>query len=137
MQKIFIKHKLLFICCITAFLSGCNDRQIELKIIPSNQVEISWDSNIYQHTGMGMSRTDSTAADSLARVLNESSLAIEEMWYPNDENRCDFPMREGTQIIIKLAAPDTSIYKYGFQKNSGGFPVNCFPHWRQYKFISQ
>ncbi|HSD63193.1 MAG TPA: hypothetical protein VLB50_05315, partial [Ignavibacteriaceae bacterium] len=127
--------KLFFVFCITASFSGCSDRQIELKIIPSNQVAITWDSSVYQHTTLSFSNIDSSGADSIAQSLNKSNLLIEEMWYPDEDTRCALPMRSGSEIIIKLAGPDTGVFKYGFQKNSGGFPVNCFEHWRHYKFI--
>lgn len=146
MKSIKKKNIGLILLFAAALLFGCekdnplankNEKQIELEIIPSNQVLIVWDSTVYQHKTI-YSQYDSTYVDSLAIFLKNSKISIEGMWYPFNENTpCLILIRAGSEIIIKLKEPDPSIYKYGFQKNDGGFPINCFGLWRHYKFISK
>ena len=134
----------LLLLLFTSFL-GCNnnptttenERHYTLKIIPSNQVYISWDSTIYQHNTSWSSALDSSSADSVANLLSESEILVEEMWYPNEDTPCLIPMRAGSELIIRVNRPDTTIYKYGFQKTDGSFPINCFASWRYYKFADK
>ncbi len=138
-----MKYSIIFYVLI--FLTGCchsgnpdiQSKESELKIIPSDQVVINWDSTVYQHNSKWISQIDTLAADSVARELNQSGFLVEEMWYPNENTRCAAPTRVGSEIIIKLAAPDSGIYKFGFQKNTGGFPISCFSHWRHYRFVTK
>lgn len=133
---------LFYILNLMIFVGGCchngnpdiENRELKLEIIPFNQVEINWDSTVYQHTTDWITHIDSAAVDSIAQTLNKSSLLIEEMWYPNENTRCAAPTITGSEVIIKLKAPDPRIYKFGFQKNRKGFPINCFTNWRHYKF---
>lgn len=135
-----MKYSIIFYVLI--FLTGCchsgnpdiQNRKSELKIISPDQVKINWDSTVYQHTSKWISQIDTLAADSIAQLFNESGLLIEEMWYPNENTRCAAPTRVGSEIIIKLASPDDRIFKFGFQRNMEGFPINCYAHWRHYKF---
>ena len=127
-------------------LAGCSNanqitesakRRIELEIIPANLMKINWDSTVYQHSMNWTAYVDTLAGDSLAYLLNKSKLLVEEMWYPNEENRCGGPIRIGSEIIIKLIKSDSLVNNYGFQINYGGFPVHCFASWRHYKFIRE
>ena len=141
-----IKQKQIAIFLFVAtFLIGCsnnenpvankNEKQLDLKIIPANQVIISWDSTIYQHnTNWYYSSSDSSSIDSVANLFCKNEILIEEMWYPNEESMCGIPIRGGSKLIIRLNKPDTTIYKYGFQKNDGDFPIICFAQWRHYKY---
>ncbi len=140
-----MKQKLLnILLCISALLAGCNNasqltgeqnKRIKLEIIPANQVKINWDTTIYQHSTNWIANIDTLAGDSLVQLLNRSKLLIEEIWYPNEENRCGTLIRRGSEIILKLIKPDSLVYNYGFQVNYGGFPVHCFASWRHYKFF--
>ena len=139
----YIKQTSTFILlCVSVLLVSCNNssqltggKRIELKIIQVNQVIINWDATVYQHSPNWNGNIDTLAADSLVQLLNRSKLLIEEIWYPNVENRCGAPIRRGSEIIIKLSKPDSMIYSYGFRKNYGAFPLSCFAFWRHYKFI--
>ena len=141
-----IKKKLIIVFLfVTALLVSCNDngnpivnkkeKQMELEIIPSNQVLITWDSTIYQHNTNWKTYLDTTAADSLANLLNNSEVLIEDMWYPNEISECGIQIIAGREVIIKLNKPDTLIFSYGFQNNDGIFPIICFNFWRHYKYI--
>ena len=115
-----------------------NEKQLELEIIPSNQVIINWDSTIYQHkTTDWTTFLDTAAIDSLANLLKNSELLIEDMWYPNEDTPCMLPLRAGSEIIVRLSKPDTLIFKYGFQNHEGGFPIGCFGTWRHYKYVNK
>lgn len=139
-----MKTKIVALYFFLLFLPfGCDDnpiinkngKQIELEIISSNQVLINWDSTIYQHNADWKTYLDTTAVDSLANLLKNSEILIEDMWCPNEVTDCLILLKAGSDIIIKLNKPDTLIYSYGFQNNDVGFPIDCFPSWRHYKFI--
>ena len=144
MKHIKQKQIVVFLFVI-ALLVSCNDngnpivnkneKQMELEIIPSNQVLITWDSTIYQHNTNWKTYLDTTAADSLANLLNNSEVLIEDMWHPNENSECGIPIIAGRAVIIKLNKPDTLIFSYGFQNNDGSFPIICFNFWRHYKYI--
>ncbi len=114
-----------------------NEKKIELEIISANQILINWDSTIYQHNTDWNSYLNSTAYDSLANLLKNSEILIEDMWCPNEVTDCLILLKAGSDIIIKLNKPDTLIYSYGFQNNDGVFPIGCFGLWRHYKYIHE
>jgi len=140
-QPIFIKSLL---CLAISFLVSCqkttksNDEvfqlQIEFEIIPSNEVPKDWDSTFYQQNSNWAGFFDTTAADLLADELKDSNLPITDMWFPQVGFICGVPIRAGSEVIIKLSLPDTSIYQFGFQPQDG-FPVVCVHTWRHYKFV--
>jgi len=144
-MKHIIQKQIIVFLFIAALLVSCNDngnpivnkkeKQMELEIIPSNQVLITWDSTIYQHNTNWKTYLDTTAADSLANLLNNSEVLIEDMWYPNEISECGILILAGRAVIIKLNKPDTLIFSYGFQNNDGIFPIICFNFWRHYKYI--
>ncbi|MCH8034485.1 MAG: hypothetical protein IH950_12125 [Bacteroidetes bacterium] len=143
-----IKQKqILVFLFVSALLGSCSEsenpivnkdeKQMELEIIPANKVIITWDSTIYQHSTNWINYIDTTAADSLANFFLNSTVLIEDIWYPNEETPCLFPIRPGSEVIIKLNKPDSLIFNYGFQNNDGGFPIGCFFTWRHYKYSSK
>ena len=127
-----------------AVLTGCSDignpvvndkeKQMKLEIIRSDQVKITWDSTVYQHTTDWVESIDTLAADSLAELLKNSDIPVEELWYPNVITYCEIPIRRGSEVIIKLSKADTLVYKYGFEENDGSFPISCFDYWRHYVY---
>jgi len=145
MKLIGQKNIVIIFVFVTVLFSQCNngdnplvnknEKQLKLEIIYSGEVSINWDSTVYQHTIDWKVFLDITAYDSLANLLKESEISIEAMWCPNQDTDCLILLRAGSEIIIKLNKPDTLIYSYGFQNNDVGFPIDCFPSWRHYKFI--
>jgi hypothetical protein len=143
MESTKLKQITVFLFVAT-FLISCSknenpvvdgkEKQMNLEIITSDQVKITWDSTIYQHNTDWAASLDTLAADSLATLLKNSDLSIEELWYPNVITFCEIPIRRGSEVIIKLSKSDTLIYNYGFLDNDGGFPINCFDYWRHYKY---
>ena len=139
-----IKQKQIAVFFVTTLSIGCtnnenpiankNEKQLELEIIPANQVLITWDSTIYQHTTYWQTYLDTTDYDSLAISLLNSTLIIEDLWCPNVNTACTIPIRGGSEVIIKLNKPDTLVLSYGFQSNDGSFPIICFDSWRHYKY---
>lgn len=129
---------------ITTLLTGCGkdenpvinekEKQINLEIISAGQVKITWDSTVYQHNTDWVDSIDSLAADSLAELLKNSDIPVEELWYPNVITYCEIPIRRGSEVIIKLSKADTLVYNYGFEENDGSFPISCFDYWRHYEY---
>jgi len=132
----FLTTIISFCFCNRNPVGSQNNKKMKLEIIPSTEVSIKWaDSTLYQHNSHWNSYLATSAYDSLANLLKNSKILIEDMWCPNEDMHCKIPQpRSGLEIIIKLKRPDTSIYKYGFQKDSLGFPINCFRVWRHYKY---
>lgn len=136
--------RITFLLFVTALLAGCSgngnpvvnekEKQMELEIISADQVQITWDSTVYQHNTDWADSIDTLAADSLAALLINSDLPVEELWYPNVVTYCEIPIRRGSEVIIKLSNADTLVYNYGFEKNDGSFPISCFDFWRHYKY---
>ncbi len=128
----------------TVIMTGCGDngnpvagnkeKQMKLEIISSDQVKITWDSTVYQHNTDWSDSIDTLAADSLAALLKNSDLPVEELWYPNVITYCEIPIRRGSELILKLSKADTLVYNYGFQENDGSFPISCFDYWRYYQY---
>jgi len=106
----------------------------QVEIIPCEDINIEWDSTIYQGNTNWPFNSDSGIVDSLADVLRDSDLAIEEMWSSNDIFICGAPVRKGSDIIVKLKEPDSLIFNYNFQENDGSFPFCCIRNWRHYKY---
>lgn len=124
--------------CEEENISTNNNREMQLEIITAQQINFNWDATIYQHnSNWDYISNNTTSIDSLANVLKNSVLPIEDMWYPNEDNFCMnmVPIRAGSQIIIKLSRHDSRIQDYGFQSNDGEFPIGCFLSWRHYKFF--
>ncbi len=140
-QSIFVRTLL---CFAISYLVSCqqttesNDGdfqlQIELEIIPYSDIPSSWGSTFYQHNSNWVGVFDTTAADSLAGVLKNSDLPIIHMWFPQVGSICGIPIRGGSEVILKLSLPDTSVYQFGFQLPDG-FPLSCVSTWRHYKFV--
>jgi hypothetical protein len=143
MKSIKQKNISLILLFVVTLFYGCEDvnhptnyeKELKLEIVYVNQVSIDWDSTVYQHKPI-YSSYDTTYVDSLANVLKESKILIEDMWCPNSlDTECSILLISGRGIIIKLKEPDSSIYQYGFQENDGSFLIGCFRFWRHYKFI--
>jgi hypothetical protein len=131
---IFICSTILFGCCNSNPLESKNNKTMELEIIPSEEVSITWDSTVYKHNTNWDSYYDTDAYDSLANLLKNSDLLIENMWCPNVHTHCKSPYIPGDEIIVQLRKADTSIFRYGFQNNTGGSSIGCFDFWRHYKY---
>lgn len=124
--------------CSEHYFGDNINREMEVELIAPQQINLNWDSTIYQHNSQwNYSLVDTAAIDSLANLLKNSVLHIEDMWYPNEDTFCMnmMPIRTGSEIIIKLNKPDSRILNYGFQNNDGGFPIGCFNPWRHYKYL--
>ena len=143
-RKKYNRKYAAFILLFTAFsfyscnnnpLASQNKKKMELEIIPYQEVSIKWNSTVYQHNSHWNSYLDTTAYDSLANLLRNSEILVEDMWCPNEDISCKIPYIPGMEVIVKLSKPDTSIYNYGFQDNTGGFSTDCFRVWRHYKYI--
>ena len=134
---LFANAILLFACysCDSNLINIDNVKEMQLEIIPANEVRITWDSTIYQHNSNWNTYLDTTAIDSLANFLKNMDFQIQDMWYPNEDTPCMVPIRAGSEIIIKLNKADGRILDYGFQKHEDGFPIACFGSWRHYKYI--
>jgi len=131
---LFITLLLICSCATTDDIQNHSQNEIILTIIPSTEIPVSWDSTYYQHDSSYLAYLDTIAADSLAEVLVNSDLPITDFWYPNIDYICMIPIRGGSEVVVKLDRPDTTIYEYGFQEYDG-FPVYCVPIWRHYEFI--
>ena len=141
-MKSIRKKYIIIIFLFATFYFSCNSpvtykdkKHMRMEIIPSDQISISWeDSTIYQHNTNWHSYLNNAAYDSLADLFKNSKILIKDMWVPNEEMHCKIPYTPGMEVIVKLSKPDTLIFKYGFEKNNGGFLISCFEFWRHYKY---
>ncbi|HYQ86942.1 MAG TPA: hypothetical protein VES59_06840 [Bacteroidota bacterium] len=110
-------------------------REFRLTIVPASSVPHQLDGTYYQHDPTGRNYFDTNVADSLARFFERSALAVSDIWSPNDGFECGMTIIGGSELLLKLERPDTSIYRLGFRAATG-FPLACVPTWRHYKFVS-
>ena len=115
-------------------ISNKIDKDLDLEIISCENISITWDSTVYQGVSRWGPTIDSTTADSLANVLKDSEILIQDMYTPNAVFTCGEPIRGGSIIIVKLSDPDSSIFKYGFENNYVHFTFCCIFSWRHYKY---
>ena len=135
---------ILFISSVLVIFISCENSttlteddvkfQIELEIIPYTDIPSDWDSAFYQHDTNWDSFFDTTGADSLAEYLKETDLPLGNMWFPQVGSICGIPIRNGSEVILKLTVADTSVYQFGFQ-HTDGFPLSCVSNWRHYKYV--
>ncbi len=107
--------------------------QIEFELVPYTAIPSVWDSTFYQHDSNWYG--DTTAADSLANVLKYSGLPVTDFWFPQWPSECGIALISGSDAILKLIEPDTSVYRMGFQPHDS-FPLACVQIWRHYKFVT-
>jgi len=108
--------------------------KIEMNLISYTELPAEFDSTFYQHNSDWDTPFDTTAADSLSKLLADSAGLITDMWFPHSTFKGGIPIRAGTEVIIKLSLRDISIYEFGFESYTG-FPFVCVDTWRHYKFI--
>jgi hypothetical protein len=107
---------------------------VKETIISNNEVPGNWDNTFFQQNTNWPGGSRISAADSLAHILKKTNLPLSDMWFPNVGSECSIVLLNGSDVILKLTIPDTSIYRYGFRKNDG-FPIVCIPEWKHYEFM--
>jgi len=107
-----------------------------MEIIHNSATPRVVDSTYYHHDPTWTAFFDTTAADSFANVLFQSSLDVSDFWFPEgwQSLNCATPLRPGMEIIVKLAVPDSvGAAALGLQRGIN-LAFGCVYRWRHYIF---
>ena len=149
MMKIFNLAILMFGIFLTwIFFYSCNKSSeptnpitpanLSMEIIPYQDAPSIVDSNLcylkeFKSWNTTNSLLDTLKADSLAEWFAQSQYKITDMWFPNIETLCLFPIQTENIVTIRLQQPDTSLKSEGYSSTSSVVSV-CYRYYRHYIF---